>query len=37
MVNAGNTFVGFNVWLDKEVGVGPNGEIGILEDRTCEN
>ena len=32
MVDAGNTFVSFNAWLDKEIGFGPNGEIGILEE-----
>ena len=32
MVDAGDTFVGYNAWLDKTLGYGPNGEIVISED-----
>ena len=32
MADAGDTLVSYNAWLTKEVGFGPHGEVGLLEE-----
>ena len=32
MADAGDTLVVYNAWLSKEMGFGPNGEVGLLEE-----
>ena len=32
MADAADTLLGYNAWLSKEAGYGPNGEVGVLEE-----